>query len=290
MPPERSSILVDPEWLLKNYRAPKVVILDTSWPSKPISEDERARGRIPNSIRFDIGNISDSSTHLPYMMTSIPRFETHMTALGIENDSRIICYDANNNNFFASARVWWSLRLMGHEAPVSILDGGVESWARIDGPFEPFTDGPSELIGDAESPYVCHGFRRDLLKTLPQVLHNIQSQSFQLIDSRPRERFLGLIPEPRAEIATGHVPNSINIEFTSLIDKTKNSLKSNEELMRIFEDHNVDLTLPMAVMCGSGISASVLALATYILGKDDCAVYDGSWSEYGQKNLPHNKN
>ena len=33
--------------------------------------------------------------------------------------------------------------------------------------------------------------------------------------------------------------------------------------------------------CGSGVSAAVLALALYRLGRRDAAVYDGSWTEWG---------
>jgi len=33
--------------------------------------------------------------------------------------------------------------------------------------------------------------------------------------------------------------------------------------------------------CGSGITASVLALGLYVLDRPDAAVYDGSWTEWG---------
>jgi len=33
--------------------------------------------------------------------------------------------------------------------------------------------------------------------------------------------------------------------------------------------------------CGSGVSAAVLALGLYRLGRRDVAVYDGSWTEWG---------
>ena len=43
----------------------------------------------------------------------------------------------------------------------------------------------------------------------------------------------------------------------------------------------VDLAKPVVTTCGSGITASVLALALHEVGRTDVAVYDGSWTEWG---------
>ena len=37
----------------------------------------------------------------------------------------------------------------------------------------------------------------------------------------------------------------------------------------------------MTASCGSGITACVLALGLHRIGREDAAVYDGSWAEWG---------
>ncbi|TAN54899.1 MAG: sulfurtransferase, partial [Rhodospirillales bacterium] len=38
---------------------------------------------------------------------------------------------------------------------------------------------------------------------------------------------------------------------------------------------------PLLATCGSGVTACMPALAAFLLGYEDVAVYDGSWAEWG---------
>ena len=59
-------------------------------------------------------------------------------------------------------------------------------------------------------------------------------------------------------------------------------LKPTAELRRIlFAERKVDPDRPAVCYCGSGITASTVALALYLCGAKEPAVYDGSWAEWG---------
>src|SRR5204862_395079 len=99
-------------------------------------------------------------------------------------------------------------------------------------------------------------------------------------DARSRGRFLGREPEPRPGLRGGHIPGSRNLPYDTLY-RPDETLHSTNELRRALERAGIDLARPVVTTCGSGVTASVLALALHLVGCPETAVYDGSWSEWG---------
>ena len=115
------------------------------------------------------------------------------------------------------------------------------------------------------------------------VNENIIKKKFQLIDARGKQRFLGLQPEPRAELRSGNISGSINLPFTELINSENKTFKNKDDLTKVFTDKNISLEKDMAFTCGSGVTACILGLANSIISGKKPMIYDGSWAEYGLK-------
>jgi thiosulfate/3-mercaptopyruvate sulfurtransferase len=96
-------------------------------------------------------------------------------------------------------------------------------------------------------------------------------------------RFAGTEAEPRPNLPSGHIPGSINLPFTKLINPETGTLHPVETLRKIFYEHGIDTTKPLVMSCGSGVTASVVYLAAKEIGVKDVRVYDGSWSEWASK-------
>ncbi|MBA2626895.1 MAG: sulfurtransferase, partial [Gemmatimonadales bacterium] len=102
----------------------------------------------------------------------------------------------------------------------------------------------------------------------------------QIVDARSAGRFAGTEPEPRPGLRGGHIPRSRNVPFTTLSHDDA-TLLSPDELRARFADAGVSLDRPVVATCGSGVTACVVVLALDVLGHQDAAVYDGSWTEWG---------
>ena len=76
------------------------------------------------------------------------------------------------------------------------------------------------------------------------------------------------------------MPNAIHFHYQSIFKNGSRLLKSPQDMAQLFKDRGIDLSLPLIATCGSGVSACQLAMAAYMAGKHDVAVFDGSWEEF----------
>lgn len=268
------SPLVDTAWLAAHIDDPKVVILDASWHMPAAGRnaaEDYASMHIPGAVFFDIDAISDHASDLPHMLPSPQDFATAVRRMGVNPDTTVVVYDTVG--IMSAPRVWWTFRQMGHDA-VHVLDGGLKAWMSEDHTVE---------TGWPEPPphgeFKAHP-RPELVRNAQAVLEILANGAEQVVDARPAARFSGETPEPRAGLRSGHMPGALNVPFGSLV-KADGTLAAPRELKTAFDSAGVDLTAPITTSCGSGITACVLALGLARIGRDDVAVYDGSWTEWG---------
>lgn len=282
-PPKRSprvgvpATLVSTEWLAAQLSRPqsggsRVRVLDGTWHMPHLERDPRREfeeAHIPGAAFFDIDAIADRTTSLPHMLPSAAQFSRQAGELGISNRDLVVIYDVRG--VVSAARVWWTFRAMGHDR-VAVLDGGLRKWTAEGRPVE---TGPAKV---APARFRAH-LRRAIVRNLEQVRRNIGTRREQVLDARSRGRFAGTEPEPRAGLRGGHIPGSLNLPYDALYQSDGTMLPP-EGLRQAFAASGVNPARPVATTCGSGITASVLALGLHLIGHRKVAVYDGSWTEW----------
>lgn len=265
--------LVSTDWLAKHSQDPDLRILDASWylPGESRNPlEEYSRSHIPGARFFDIDEIADKDSHLPHMVPSQELFATRVRKMGIGNGHQIVVYDTAG--IFSSPRVWWLFKLMGHK-DIAVLDGGFPKWLEEGREVE---DIPPQVN---ERHYYSRK-QAQLVKSRDEVQKASSEGSPQILDARPKTRFMGLLPEPRPGLRSGNIPNSINLPYTNLLNEN-GTMKEKQDLLKEFKSSGLDLEKPVITSCGSGITASILFLALDMIGHRNISLYDGSWVEWG---------
>ena len=267
--------LVSSDWLEKNID--NVKIIDCSWHMPQAQRngfEEYKKDHIPNAIFFDLDKNSKIDTDLPHMLTDSRSWEKIMSNIGISNTDQIVIYD--NSDVISSCRCWYNLIYYGHDPKlVHVLDGGLKKWKKEN----KITNNKEVII--KTSVYTCEE-NKELVKNKKQIDENINTKVFNVIDARSKERFEGKVVEPRKGLRSGSIKNSFCLPFSELINDdhtfiSKDKIKTQFELLELNQDKN------LVFSCGSGVTASVLALAYSLINdKYMPTIYDGSWSEYGK--------
>jgi thiosulfate/3-mercaptopyruvate sulfurtransferase len=269
------SILVEPAWLAERLRDPHTVVLDATLPPVGVvpAVDTRARylaQHIPGAVFFDIDELSDHSTSLPHMLPTAEEFSRKMAALGVGDGMCLVVYE--QAGVFSAPRAWWTLRVFGAR-DVHILNGGLAAWQAA---------GLSTESGAVSRPPASFAatLKVDAVRDFTQ-LQQLLGEGAQVLDARSAGRFAGTLPEPRPGLSSGHMPGSVSLPFTELVEEGR--LKDADGLRAVFRGKGVDLDRPVTTTCGSGVTAAVLALGLELAGAREVSLYDGSWAEYASR-------
>lgn len=262
--------IVTAQWLKSNLENPEIVILDASMDNhKTLDQIKFPNSFIKFARNFDLKNdFINQNASFPNTHPDPETFTIACQKLGINKSSKIVCYD--NLGIYTSPRAWWLLKSMGHEN-VAVLDGGLNEWMQNNYPNQN-SHSKSDILGDFSA-----NFLKEKIIDINQIEQNITSSKFDLIDARSNGRFCGIAPEPRVGLKSGHIPNSINLPYTKVLENGK--MKSIPQLQKIFEDLNLKNN-KLVFTCGSGITACIILLAAELVSNNEKALYDGSWTEW----------
>jgi thiosulfate/3-mercaptopyruvate sulfurtransferase len=266
--------IVSVHWLSEHLNHPDLVILDAT--IKKITSQDGSKDsnlKIKGARFFDIKNVfSDTTTNIPNMLPSPENFTKACKTLGINSHHTIVVYDTLG--IYSSPRVRWMFKAMGHQN-IAVLNGGFPAWQKAEQLCE---------IEDTNQQEYNHGnfeanYTPKLVTNAKKVLVEMNTESVLILDARSPGRFAASEPEPRKNLKRGHIPNSMNLHYTEVLNNGK--MKSSIELQEILKDFNIK-DKKLIFTCGSGITACIIMLATELAGYHNVSIYDGSWSEWGQ--------
>ena len=262
-------ILITPDDLADLIAAGRRVrVLDVRWRlDRPDGRPEYLAGHVPGAVFVDLdrelaahGAPTDGRHPLP----DVSDLQAAARRWGIDEGDTVVVYDDLAS--LSAARAWWVLTDAGI-ADVRILDGALSAWSRAGHPLE-----AGDVVPDPGAVVLSAGH-------LPQVTIDeaaALAASGALLDVRAPERYRGDVEpmDPRA----GHIPGSLNLPTAGNVGEDGRFLAP-EALRRRFEQVGVDDVSPVALSCGSGVSAAHAFVAMRLAGLQP-QLYAGSWSQW----------
>ena len=270
--------LVDTAWLATSLADPAVVTLDGTThllpsPARPYDvvsgRADFDQGHIPGARFADIDNdLSDPAQQAPlhFMLPSPQRFAAGVGALGVGNDTHVVCYSTANH--WWATRLWWMFRVFGYHR-VSVLDGGFQKWRAEARSVE---TGPAPTPSPRRFDAVFHP---SLVADRHDVLAAIGNAGICTVNALRPEQHRGEGGTRYGRL--GHIAGSTNVAAADLVN-ADNTFKSPDELRHLLAG---PLAAPTVITyCGGGIAASSTTLALTMLGHSEVRLYDASLSEW----------
>lgn len=187
---------------------------------------------------------------------------------GVANDSKVVIYDNNNN--MDSARLWWTMKVYGHENVV-VVSGGLKSLVEAGG--EKIT----EVANVNPVKYAAKDKNASMIATIDEVKAQVNdpNENVVLLDTRSQE-----------EYDAGTIPSALLIDYSdnNYKDGTYKSVQDTR-IMYLEKDLNPEKTAIM--YCKTSIRGAQSYLALYNAGYRNLKLFDGAWVEWtSDESLP----
>jgi thiosulfate/3-mercaptopyruvate sulfurtransferase len=268
----RPELLATPRWLADNLGRPGFGVLDVRWRPDGYGRRLYAEGHIPGATYLDWReDLTEQEEETDILLLAGPQHVVQtLTRAGVGNGMATVIYDDTAHAY--ASRAWWTLRAYGLES-TRILLGGLEAWRDLGLPIST----AAELRPPAT-------FTPHLNPTARLTAHDVKqligSQSVQLIDARTPAEYSG---QAGASRRLGHIPGAINVPAAATTESSQGCFLPPPDLRGLFRRAGVSGKRRLVCYDGSGVSACKLAFALTLAGYDDVAVYDGGWTEWGER-------
>jgi thiosulfate/3-mercaptopyruvate sulfurtransferase len=261
--PSCPNAIVSPRWLADHLGEPSLRVLDVRWRLDDPLAGRRSyeAGHIPTAHFVDLEEITGREGGGRHPLPTPSLFQVAMRSSGVDPGSLVIAYDDAGGSI--AARLWWLLRLHGHEN-VAVLDGGIAAWkGSLEAGWPP---APRHGSFVAETP--------DAAATVDRLA--VQKNCYLLLDARAPERYSGA--SGSVDPVGGHIPGARNAFWGENLGPDGKFLRP-ADLRRRYEELGVT-TGETVVYCGSGVTACHDILAIHLAGLGPAKLYPGSWSDW----------
>lgn len=257
---EGSNNIIEPSEIGAQLGNAKVIVIDAR------SKEDYDKGHLVGAVNLMPSELSTTEP-IPGMLLPKDDIEKVLSSKGISNDSILYVYD--NNSGVNASRVWWTLKVYGHEAVKVINNGekgivleGLELTLEI-----PNLESTDYVAKDPETSRIAY---LDEVKSIAEDA----STKVKLVDVRSA-----------AEYDEGAIPKAILYPHTNNL-YTDGSFKSARTTYLSYKEIGLEKDDEIILYCKTSFRAAQTALLLEEAGFTNVKVYDGAWVEWSQGDMP----
>lgn len=237
--------------------SPKVIVIDAR------GQEAYDKGHLKDAIQLSPAELV-VDTPVPNTLAGKDQVEEVLSDKGISNDSIVYIYDENGG--VNAGRVWWTLKVYGHEN-VMIVNGGAS--ALVNEGLEITKEVPAAT----KSKYVAKEANQSMMVTFEEVKAQAES---------PTENVKILDVRSVAEYEAGFIPGAL------LYPHTKNlyqdgTFMSSRDIGLFYKDLGLEKDDTIILYCKTSFRATQTAALLQEAGYENVKVYDGAWLEWESK-------
>jgi thiosulfate/3-mercaptopyruvate sulfurtransferase len=265
-------LLVSGAWLEERLGDPRILVLQIDG-----RRDGWDAGHIPGS-RFIAQSAITLDSGPGYELPSPDSVDRVLEAAGVGDDVHVVI---TTGSPLAATRLWLTLDYLGHGGHASILDGGMVRW-KAEG--RPLDTAASPATRGSLTPRP----RPDMVVDADWIARRLDDPGVALIDARPDDEYTGTDGGMGGAVHPGHIPGAVQLYWERLIvsRQADPSFLPLDQLRASFEAAGARADRTVVTYCMIGARASLTYFVGRLLGYE-MRFYDGSWHDWGARDLPH---
>ena len=268
----RPELLATADWLAENLGRPGYGVLDLRW--RPDGSGRRlyAESHIPGARYIDWrADLTDQEDEGNALLLAGPAHVAEVLArAGVGNGMAAIIYDDSGCSYAAWA--WWTLRVYGFDS-ARILLGGIEAWRDL-------AERTASTVELRPPTAFTPRLQVRLRLTTSDVRGLVGSAGTQLLDARTPSEFAGQAGTTRR---LGHIPGAVNLPVAATMAPGNGGFRPAAELRSMLRRAGVNPARRLVCYDSAGLGACKLAFVLSLLDCEDVSVYDGGWTEWGDR-------
>lgn len=256
-------LIIEPEDLEPRLGEANLLLVDLSNP------EHYQQGHIPGAVHVHPRETQLGTPPAPGKLPDEASLQRLVSRIGLNPESHVVAYDDEGGGW--AGRFLWLLDCIGHDR-YSFLNGGLVAWSQEGHPLT--TEVPEPEPGQLQV-----RIQDQPNASMDEVLEAVEQGRHVIWDARSPAEFRG---ERQTASRNGHIPGAVNLEWTQLMDPTRNfRLKPEGKLRELLEKSGIEPGCPVITHCQSHHRSGLSYLVAKALDYPAVRGYAGSWSEWG---------